>query len=83
MHHIAPFPIIIGIVGVIFGLLWLSSAGAEDDGGPSAGMFFAFGWIYIAIRVLKQLSKDPMSVLPGFGFLLGGGALIWLGAIML
>jgi hypothetical protein len=83
MHHIAPIPIILGIGGVIVGLLWLIAAGSDEDGGPAAGLFFLFGWLYIGIRVLKQFGRDPMSVLPAFGILFGGGALIWLGVIML
>ena len=83
MHHIAPFPIIFGIVGVIVGLLWLVAAGSEEDGGPSTGLFWVFGMWYIGLRVMKQLGRDPMSVLPAFGILFGGVALIWLGIIML
>ena len=83
MHYIAPIPIIFGIVGVIVGLLWLVAAGSDEDGGPSTGMFYLFGGMYIGLRVLKQLMSDPMSVLPAFGILLGGGALIWLGIVML
>ena len=83
MHHIAPIPIILGIGGVIVGLLWLFAAGSDEDGGPEVGLFYIFGMLYIAIRVLKQLVRDPMSVLPAFGILLGGGALIWLGIAML
>ena len=26
---------------------------------------------YIAVRVLKQLAREPMSVLPAFGILIG------------
>jgi hypothetical protein len=83
MHHIAPIPIILGIGGVIVGLLWLFAAGSDEDGGPESGLFFLFGFLYIGIRVLKQLSRDPMSVLPAFGILLGGAGLIWLGIVML
>lgn len=83
MRPIAPIPIICGVAGVIVGLLWLVAAGSDEDGGPAPGLFFLFGWLYIGIRVLKQLSRDPMSVLPAFGILLGGAALIWLGIIML
>ena len=83
MHHVAPIPIIIGIVGVIVGLLWLVAAGSDEDGGPNTGLFYIFGAMYISLRVLKQLARDPMSVLPAFGILLGGAALIWLGIIML
>jgi hypothetical protein len=83
MHYIAPLPIIIGVIGVIVGLLWLVAAGSEDDGGPSTGLFYVFGLLYISIRVMKQLSTDPMSVLPAFGMVIGGAALIWLGVIML
>ena len=82
MHYIAPFPIMFGIVGVIVGLLWLIAAGSEEDGGPSTGMFYLFGGMYIGLRVLKQLAHDPMSVLPAFGILLGSGALIWIGVVM-
>jgi hypothetical protein len=83
MHYIAPFPIIIGAVCVILGLLWLVAAGSEDDGGPSTGLFYVFGMLYISLRVMKQLMSEPMSVLPAFGILIGGAALIWLGIIML
>ena len=83
MHHVAPIPIILGVVGVVAGLLWLVAAGSEEDGGPDSGLFFVFGFLYIAIRVLKQLTREPMSVLPAFAILLGGGALIWLGVLML
>jgi len=68
---------------VIVGLLWLIAAGSDEDGGPEAGLFFLFGAWYIAIRVMKQLFREPMSVLPAFGILLGSAALIWLGIIML
>ena len=83
MHHIAPIPIILGIAGVIVGFLWLVAAGSDDDGGPNSGLFFLFGAMYIATRVLKQLGRDPVSVLPAFGLLIAGAALIWLGVVML
>ena len=83
MHYVAPIPIIIGICGVIVGLLWLVAAGSDEDGGPETGLFFLFGMWYIGIRVLKQLFREPMSVLPAFGILLGSAALIWVGIIML
>ena len=83
MHYIAPFPIIIGICGLIVGLLWLIAAGSDEDGGPSSGLFFVFGVWYIGMRVLKQLGREPMSVLPAFGILVGGAALIWVGVLML
>jgi hypothetical protein len=83
MHYIAPFPIIIGVVGVIVGLLWLVAAGSEQDGGPSTGLFYVFGIWYIVIRVCRQLASEPMSVLPAFGILVGSGALIWVGVMML
>src|SRR4051812_12987147 len=78
MHYIAPFPIIIGVVGVIAGFLWLIAAGSEEDGGPDRGLFFLFGAWYIGMRVAKSMARDPMSVLPAFGILLGSGLLIWL-----
>ena len=83
MHYIAPIPIIFGIIGAISGFLWLVGAGSDEDGGPEQGLFFLFGMWYIWIRVMKQLTRDPMSVLPAFGILLGSAALIWLGVIML
>ena len=83
MHYIAPIPIIIGVAGIIVGLLWLVAAGSDEDGGPSSGLFYAFGGLYIGIRVLKRLIREPMSVVPAFGILLGGAALIWLGIAML
>jgi len=83
MHYVAPMPIIIGVVGVIFGFLWLVSAGSDEDGGPNSGLFFLFGVWYIGMRVMKQLFREPMSVLPAFGFLIGGAGLIWLGVKML
>ena len=82
MHYIAPFPIMIGVAGIIVGFLWLVAAGSDEDGGPESGLFFLFGMWYIGLRVLKQLGRDPMSVLPAFGILIGGGLLIWLGVIM-
>ena len=83
MHYVAPIPIIIGVGGVIVGLLWLIAAGSDEDGGPSTGLFYLFGAMYIGLRVLRQLVREPMSVLPAFGILLGGAALIWLGVVML
>ena len=83
MHYLAPFPIIIGACGVIMGFLWLVSAGSEDDRGPGTGLFYVFGLMYLGIRVMKQLAREPMSVLPGIGILLGGAALIWVGVLML
>jgi hypothetical protein len=83
MHYLAPIPIIIGVVGAIAGLMWLVAAGSDEDGGPDTGMFRIFGMGYVGLRVLKQLSREPMSVLPAFAILLGSGALIWLGIIML
>jgi hypothetical protein len=83
MHYIAPIPIIIGVVGVIVGLLWLVAAGSDEDGGPDKSLFFLFGAWYIGMRVMKELARDPMSVLPAFGILLGSAALFWLGVIML
>jgi hypothetical protein len=83
MHYVAPIPIILGIGGAIAGLLWLVAAGSDEDGGPHTGLFFLFGWLYIGMRVLKQLTHEPMSVLPAFGILLGSAALIWLGIMML
>lgn len=83
MHYVAPVPIIIGVIGVVAGLLWLIAAGSEEDGGPDTGLFFLFGFWYIAMRVLKASASEPMSVLPAFGILLVSGGLIWLGVIML
>src|SRR4051812_2422473 len=83
MHYLAPFPIIIGVVGVITGVVWLIAAGSEDDGGPDTGLFYVFGMLYVSVRVMKQLFSEPMSVLPAFAILLGSGALIWLGIAML
>lgn len=83
MHYLAPIPILFGVVGVIGGLLWLVGAGSEEDGGPDKTMFFLFGLWYIFARAMKALQRDPMSVLPGFGFVVGGGALIWVGIVMI
>ena len=83
MHYVAPIPIIFGVVGAIVGLLWLVAAGSDDDGGPEKSLFFLFGAWYIGMRVVKALFREPMSVLPAFGILLGSAALIWLGVIML
>jgi hypothetical protein len=83
MHHIAPIPIILGVGGVIVALLWLFAAGSEEDGGPQTGLFYLFGALYIGLRVMKQLARDPMSVLPAFGILIAGAALIWVGVLML
>jgi hypothetical protein len=82
MHYVAPFPMIIGVVGAIVGLLWLIAAGSDEDGGPEADLFFLFGMWYIALRVLKALFSDPMSVVPAFGILIGSAGLIWLGVWM-
>lgn len=79
MHYIAPIPIIFGVIGAIFGLLWLVGAGSEDDGRPEKSLFFLFGMWYISLRVMKALFRDPMSVLPAFGILLSSGLLIWVG----
>ena len=83
MHYVAPIPIILGVVGAIAGLVWLVSVGSEDDGGPDSNLFFLFGALYIAIRVLKALFSDPMSVLPAFGILVVSAALIAAGILML
>jgi hypothetical protein len=83
MHYLAPFPIIFGALGIIVALMWLAAAGSDEDGGPDTSMLMVFGRVYIAIRVLKALIREPMSVLPAFGILLGSIALIWLGIVML
>ena len=83
MHYIAPIPIMFGVAGAIFGLLWLITAGAEDDGGPDTGLLFLLGRIYLIFRVSRQLFTDPMSVLPAFGILIISAGLIWLGVVML
>jgi hypothetical protein len=83
MHYIAPIPIIFGVVGAIVGLLWLVTAGSEQDGGPEPNMTFVFGRIYLMFRALKALATDPKSVLPALGILLVSAGLIWLGIIML
>ena len=83
MHYLAPIPIIFGVVGAIAGILWLVSAGSEEDGGPDKGLFYVFGLLYIGIRVLKALFSEPMSVLPAFAILLASAGLIWLGVVML
>jgi hypothetical protein len=82
MHFLAPFVIMFGIVGVVGGGIWLVAAGSDQDGGPDSGMFFLFGLWYIGMRVMRELSREPMSVLPAFGLLLGGGGLIWVGVKM-
>ena len=46
-------------------------------------MFLIFGFWYIGMRVMKELFREPKNVLPAFGILIGSGALIWLGIIML
>ena len=43
MHYIAPIPIMIGAIGVIFGWFWLIAVGSDEDGGPSKGMHMLFG----------------------------------------
>jgi hypothetical protein len=83
MHYIAPIPIIFGIIGAIVGLLWLIAAGSEEDGGPETGLFFLFGMWHIGMRVMKQLAREPLSVLPAFGILIGSAAVVWVGIIML
>ena len=83
MHYLAPFPILIGIAGALLGFVWLLAAGSEQDGGPSTGLFYVFGFWYIGMRICRQLGREPMSVLPAFGILAGSGALIWLGVVML
>ena len=83
MHHIAPIPIILGVIGAIAGLIWLVAVGSEDDGGPDSNLFFLFGAWYLTLRVLKALFSDPMSVLPAFGILLLSAGLICLGIVML
>ena len=83
MHHVAPIPIILGVIGAIAGLIWLVAAGSDEDGGPDSNLFFVFGAMYIGMRVLKALFNEPMSVLPAFGILLGSAVLIWVGIIML
>lgn len=83
MHYVAPIPIIVGVIGALVGLLWLVAAGSDEDGGPDTHWFFLFGAWYIALRVVKALVREPMSVLPAFGILLGSAGLIWLGIIML
>ena len=83
MHYLAPFPIIIGVVGAVAGVVWLVAAGSDEDGGPDSNLFFLFGAWYVAMRVLKALFSDPMSVLPAFGILLVSAALIWVGVVML
>lgn len=82
MHYIAPIPILVGVIGAIVGLLWLTAAGAEEDGGPDTNLFYLFGFWYIGVRVLKALLSEPMSVLPAFGILLVSAALIWMGVLM-
>ena len=83
MHYIAPIPIIFGIVGAIVGVLWLIAAGSEEDGGPEVGLFYLFGVWYIGTRVVRQLFREPMSVLPAFGILIASAGLIWVGILML
>jgi hypothetical protein len=83
MHYIAPFVILLGVAGVIAGLLWLVAVGSEEDGGPNSGLFFLFGTWYLLVRVMKHFARDPMSVLPAVGMLIGGAAIIWLGVVML
>jgi hypothetical protein len=83
MHFIAPFPIIMGVMGIIIGGLWLIAAGSEEDGGPNTGLFYLFGWWYITMRIIKAMARDPMSVLPAFGILIGSVLLIFLGVAML
>jgi hypothetical protein len=61
MHYLAPFPILIGIGGVIVGLLWLVAAGSDDDGGPEPGLFYIFGMLYIGMRVMRQFWAKPSS----------------------
>ena len=73
----------LGVVGAIAGMVWLVAAGSDEDGGPDSNVFFAFGALYIALRVLKTLVREPMGVLPAFGILLVSAALIWVGVVML
>jgi hypothetical protein len=83
VHLVAPIPIIFGVIGALVGLFWLIAAGSEDDGGPDTGLFFLFGAWYLCLRIVKALAREPMSVLPAFGILLGSAGLIWLGIVML
>ena len=75
--------IIVGLAGALLGLFWLIAVGSEDGDGPRPGLFYVFGSWYLALRVVKALHNDPMSVLPAFGILAGGAGLIWLGVVML
>lgn len=83
MSALAPFPIIFGILAIVLGLFWLVAAGSDENEGPDTGMFIVFGFYYMAARVMRQLFNDPVSVLPGFGFIVAGAGLIMLGFWML
>ena len=83
LHAIAPMVIIVGACIVLLALFWLAAAGSDNDGGPDSGLFYIFGFYYIALRVFRVLLDEPRSVLPAFGLLAAGGGLIWLGVVML
>lgn len=82
MHAFAPILIIAGVMAVALGLFWIVAANAEEDGGPDLAWTFLFGWYHLGVRILRALLTEPMSVLPGFGFLAAGVGLIWLGVRM-
>lgn len=83
MQYIAPIPIIFGVAALILGLFWIVGAGSEEDGPPDMSFTIIFGWYYLGMRILRTLFREPLSILPGFGFLILGAGLIWLGAWMI
>lgn len=83
MHALAPLVIIFGGISTIVGFFWIIAAENDRDDGPDVYMAWIFGFYYLGLRVLRQLIEDPLSVVPGFGFLAVGGLLIWVGVLML
>ena len=66
-HHLAPLPILLGVLLFIVGLFWIVGADLEEndrDGFAFGGMFFSF---------TRAIVQNPAACAPGVGFLVAAG----------
>ena len=82
LHALAPLVIIVGVLSFALGVFWIIGSDTEQNDGPDGALLWVFGLYYLGLRFLRQLATDPISVIPGLGFMMVGVGLVYLGLRM-